>query len=126
MNDTAIRLRDVPETMLWTLHNRANEARRPAARLKDPELHGAAHWGIDRDRIEPLLRNWSGRVQDVDVGPYGAMRGLPGLALKIASAIPWVRNFPPCIVHVGTDGGYVAEVRRHGKQRWFLWSNGGR
>jgi O-methyltransferase involved in polyketide biosynthesis len=27
----------IPETMLWTLHNRAHEAKRPDARLKDPE-----------------------------------------------------------------------------------------
>ena len=27
----------VPETMLWTLHNRAREAKRPDARLKDPD-----------------------------------------------------------------------------------------
>jgi O-methyltransferase involved in polyketide biosynthesis len=27
----------IPETMLWTLHNRAREAKRPDARLKDPE-----------------------------------------------------------------------------------------
>ncbi len=62
-------------------------------------------WGVDRDRIEPLLRKWSGRVRDVEVVPYGAMRGLPGLALKIASAIPWARNFTPCIVNVGMAGG---------------------
>ncbi|AKV00220.1 Phosphoribosylamine--glycine ligase [Labilithrix luteola] len=27
----------IPETMLWTLHNRARESKRPDARLKDPE-----------------------------------------------------------------------------------------
>lgn len=30
-------LTGVPETMLWTLYNRASEARRSKAFLKDPE-----------------------------------------------------------------------------------------
>lgn len=30
-------LSGVPETMLWTLHNRASEARRPGSLLRDPE-----------------------------------------------------------------------------------------
>lgn len=61
-------------------------------------------WGVNRNRMEPLLRKWSRRVREVDVVSYGAMRGLPGLALKVASTIPWVRNLPPCIVHVRTAG----------------------
>ncbi len=32
-----VNLTGVPETMLWTLHNRATEARRPDALLRDPE-----------------------------------------------------------------------------------------
>lgn len=32
-----VNLTGVPETMLWTLHNRAGEARRPDALLRDPE-----------------------------------------------------------------------------------------
>jgi AraC family transcriptional regulator, transcriptional activator of the genes for pyochelin and ferripyochelin receptors len=45
MHDAAIQLRDVPETMLWTLHNRANEAKRPDARLGDcQEREPAAAW----------------------------------------------------------------------------------
>ena len=31
-----LRLRDVPETMLWTLHSRASEARRADGVLRDP------------------------------------------------------------------------------------------
>lgn len=34
---TTVNLTGVPETMLWTLHNRANEARRPDTYLHDPE-----------------------------------------------------------------------------------------
>lgn len=34
---TAVQLSGVPETMLWTLHNRATEAQRPDAFLHDPE-----------------------------------------------------------------------------------------
>ncbi|MBX3232604.1 MAG: class I SAM-dependent methyltransferase [Labilithrix sp.] len=36
-NERTVRLDGVPETMLWTLHNRAHEAKRRDARLKDPE-----------------------------------------------------------------------------------------
>ena len=32
-----VALTGVPETMLWTLHNRASEARRPGSFLHDPE-----------------------------------------------------------------------------------------
>jgi hypothetical protein len=59
-------------------------------------------WGVNRDRIAPLLRQWSGRVRHVDVVSYGAMRGLPGFMLKVAATVPWVRNFSPCIVYVRT------------------------
>ena len=116
MNDSAIQLSDVPETI-------EVRERFPGVRIMFdtiPEwfarktLKGYARtnsytappmpWGVDRNRIEPLLRKWSGRVQDVELVSFGAMHGLPGLALKIASAIPWVRNCPPCIVHVRTDG----------------------
>jgi O-methyltransferase involved in polyketide biosynthesis len=34
---TVVALSGVPETMLWTLYNRANEARRPGTFLPDPE-----------------------------------------------------------------------------------------
>ena len=35
--NASINLTGIPETMLWTLHNRANEARRPDAFLRDPD-----------------------------------------------------------------------------------------
>jgi hypothetical protein len=85
MHDASIQRRDVPETMLWTLHNRVNEAKRPDARSTDPDcirfdttilewvarktLKGYARtkcytappmrWGVNRTRIVPLLKGWS-------------------------------------------------------------------
>ncbi|MEM1119258.1 MAG: class I SAM-dependent methyltransferase, partial [Bacteroidota bacterium] len=35
MQKTKANLVEVPETMLWTLHNRANEAMRPNSIIKD-------------------------------------------------------------------------------------------
>src|SRR5688500_10989483 len=37
MTKTLPNLTGVPETMLWTLYNRASEAKRPDAILKDPD-----------------------------------------------------------------------------------------
>jgi O-methyltransferase involved in polyketide biosynthesis len=37
MKASPVNLSGVPETMLWTLHNRASEVRRPDAFLRDPE-----------------------------------------------------------------------------------------
>lgn len=37
MTATTIRLEGIPETMLWTLHNRAQEAKRPNGILRDPD-----------------------------------------------------------------------------------------
>jgi O-methyltransferase involved in polyketide biosynthesis len=59
-------------------------------------------WGIDRDRIEPVLRGWSSRIASVEVVPYGARRGLLGWLLKLLSRAPIFRNVPPTIVRVRT------------------------
>ena len=37
MTTTRLALEGIPETMLWTLHNRAGEARKPNGYLKDPD-----------------------------------------------------------------------------------------
>lgn len=37
MTQSAVNLTGVPETTLWTLHNRASEARRPDGLLRDPD-----------------------------------------------------------------------------------------
>ena len=37
MSSSLVSLSDVPETMLWTLHNRATEAKRTDSFLLDPE-----------------------------------------------------------------------------------------
>lgn len=76
-------LRGVPETLLWTLYNRACEARRPDARLVDPEAVRIAD-AIDYDYarsfgkpdfghplrsllIDRLLRSWLERHPDGQV-----------------------------------------------------------
>ncbi len=44
-------LTHVPETMLWTLHNRASEAARPDGCLRDPmcvQIHQALHYDYER------------------------------------------------------------------------------
>lgn len=60
-------------------------------------------WGIDHDAIEPTLRGWSRRVSRVSVEPYGVKRSLPGLALRLFSHLPKVRNWAPTVVRVSTS-----------------------
>jgi len=63
-------------------------------------------WGVNRDAIEPLLRSWSPRVTNVAVVPYGIMaRGLAAVALDLVTRLPVLRNVPPTVVHVQTQGG---------------------
>ncbi len=57
-------------------------------------------WGVDRDEIPGLLRRWSPRGLHVRVDSYGFARGLRGLALRVFSALPLLRNLPPVVVHV--------------------------
>lgn len=59
-------------------------------------------WGADRDEIPSLLKGWSDRVREVSVSSYGFARGIGGVMLKVFSAVPGLRNIPPCIVHVRT------------------------
>lgn len=61
-------------------------------------------WGINRDEISSLLKNWSNRVQQVTTVSYGVARGLPGLMLKAFATTPGLRNLPPSITHVRTAG----------------------
>jgi O-methyltransferase involved in polyketide biosynthesis len=59
-------------------------------------------WGVKRDEIVPLLRSWSGRIQDVSVISYGFARGAGKVMLGVFAALPVLRNVPPCIVLVRT------------------------
>lgn len=51
-----LELGGIPETMLWTLHNRASEAKRSNARLKDPEairIYDAIAYDYERSFGKP-------------------------------------------------------------------------
>jgi O-methyltransferase involved in polyketide biosynthesis len=53
-----VTLTGVPETMLWTLHNRAQEARRPGTFLPDPEcvrIYESIDYDFDRSFGKPDL-----------------------------------------------------------------------
>jgi O-methyltransferase involved in polyketide biosynthesis len=84
-----VNLTGVPETMLWTLHNRASEARRADTYLHDPEcvrIHGAIDYDYSRNfgrpddshpmrskRFDEALRPWmkahpGGTVVELGVG----------------------------------------------------------
>ena len=76
----AVRLSGVPETLLWTLHNRAQEAMRPDALLRDPEavrLYRAIDYDYARSFGKPdgshALRS---RMFDAALRPW--LAGHPG------------------------------------------------
>lgn len=76
----AVRLSGVPETLLWTLHNRAQEAMRPDALLRDPEavrLYRAIDYDYVRSFGKPdgshALRS---RMFDAALRPW--LAGHPG------------------------------------------------
>ena len=53
---SSVHLVGVPETMLWTLHNRAREAKRPNTRLIDPDairIYDAIAYDFDKTFGEP-------------------------------------------------------------------------
>lgn len=118
----------VPETMLWTLHNRASEARRPGSFLHDPEcmritiprwfsrktLRGyhktrsyrapRMPWGVNCDEIEPLLRSWSARVAQLELVPFDYAFG-PTFALqRLLSRLPLLRERVATVVRVSSSG----------------------
>jgi O-methyltransferase involved in polyketide biosynthesis len=56
MSTKPINLTGVPETMLWTLHNRASEARRPDGFLRDPDcvrIHASISYDYERSFGKP-------------------------------------------------------------------------
>ena len=90
-------LADVSETMLWSLHNRASEARRPDGVLVDPEsvrIHSAINYDFARHFGDPLgslaaraaeidraLRSWLERHPDGTIVSLG--EGLETQSLRV-------------------------------------------
>jgi O-methyltransferase involved in polyketide biosynthesis len=56
-------------------------------------------WGINRDELEPTLRRWHPRLNDVEFLDYRAPRGLPLLLAHVLDHIPVVRHEVPSLVH---------------------------
>ncbi|MFT4171697.1 MAG: class I SAM-dependent methyltransferase [Rhodocyclaceae bacterium] len=79
-------LTDVPETMLWTLHNRASESMRPDAMMKDP----------DAERIYRTIQYDYVR----SFGPPDASHAVRSMIFDEAVA-PWMQTHP---------GGTVVEL----------------
>jgi len=98
-------LADVSETMLWSLHNRAFEAKRDDGVLEDPasvRIHGAIDYDFD--------------------GRFGEPEGLLAVrAAGIDRAIrEWLRQNPDgCVVSLGE--GLETQVRRvdNGRMHWL-------
>lgn len=59
-------------------------------------------WGVRCSEVGSLLLSWSSRVLSVSAQPYGFARGLPSLMQRLFTAIPGLRDVPPCIVQVMT------------------------
>jgi O-methyltransferase involved in polyketide biosynthesis len=104
-NGVAPGLADVSETMLWSLHNRAHEAKRDDGVLEDPTsvgIHGAIDYDFD--------------------GRFGEPEGLLAVrAAGIDRAIrEWLRQNPDgCVVSLGE--GLETQVRRvdNGRMHWL-------
>jgi O-methyltransferase involved in polyketide biosynthesis len=60
----------------------------------------AMPWGINRDELEPTLRNWLPRVATVEFLDYRAPRGLPRVLADMTNRIPVARHAVPSLVHV--------------------------
>jgi O-methyltransferase involved in polyketide biosynthesis len=59
-------------------------------------------WGINRDELEPLLRQWCPYIASVTFLDYYAPRGLPLLLAQMFQHVPFVRHEVPSLVHVTT------------------------
>ncbi len=97
MSKTDPNLTGVPETMLWTIHNRALEARRPDGYLRDPEtlrIYDALDYDFERSfgraegshavraaEIDRVLRAWLERHPDGQVVSLG--EGLETTAYRV-------------------------------------------
>jgi O-methyltransferase involved in polyketide biosynthesis len=59
-------------------------------------------WGINRDELEPVLRQWCPYIASVTFLDYCAPRGLPLLLARLIHHVPFVRHEVPSLVHVTT------------------------
>lgn len=59
-------------------------------------------WGVRRDHIEPLLRQWCPGIAEVRILTYRRMRGFPAALFPWLVRVPGLRNVAPCIVHART------------------------
>lgn len=57
-------------------------------------------WGINRNKIEPTLRNWMPGLTDVAFLDYHGPRGLPLFADHMVRHVPFVRHEVPSLVHI--------------------------
>lgn len=60
----------------------------------------AMPWGINRNELEPTLRNWLPRVATVEFLDYRAPRGLPRVLADMTNHVPIARHAIPSLVHV--------------------------
>jgi O-methyltransferase involved in polyketide biosynthesis len=105
MTTAPLNLTGVPETMLWTLHNRASEARRPDALLVDPECV-RIYEAIDYDFVSSF-----GKPED----SHPMRSRLFDEALR-----PWLRAHPGGTV-VELGAGLETQFQRcdDGQVRWL-------
>jgi O-methyltransferase involved in polyketide biosynthesis len=57
-------------------------------------------WGINRDQIEPALRQWMPRLTSVTFLDYRVPRGLPQMVAHLIHHMPFVRHEVPSLVYV--------------------------
>ncbi len=102
---TRIKLTGVPETMLWTLHNRAAEAAKPNGFLKDPDCV-RIYQSIDYDFV----------------GSFGPPDGSHPLRSKLFDhvVVPWCAAHPGGTV-VELGAGLETQFQRvdDGRVRWL-------
>jgi O-methyltransferase involved in polyketide biosynthesis len=63
-------------------------------------------WGVNRDRIEPLLERWSPRFTAITAVPYGSSRGSAGVVSRLLARTPGLRNLLPSVVHAETTSAH--------------------
>jgi O-methyltransferase involved in polyketide biosynthesis len=62
-------------------------------------------WGVNRSRIEAVMKRWSPKIVAVEQVPWGYLRGPVGALLPLFTRVPSLRDFVPSIVRVRTTGG---------------------
>jgi O-methyltransferase involved in polyketide biosynthesis len=61
-------------------------------------------WGVERSRIEGLLRQWSPKFADIRVSSYGPSHGVLAVLAPIFDRLPVLRDIPPSIVWARAQG----------------------